>query len=92
MSQVELQDIQRQVNEVYTAVQSQWPGFKTRIGQEQMFKEISQTDFADLLAVSRQTIHAIETGKYIPTTTLALKIAKLLNKKVEEIFILEKGD
>lgn len=65
---------------------------KNKVKEERLNKEISQTDFADLLAVSRQTIHAIETGKYIPTTTLALKIAKALNKKVEEIFILEKGD
>jgi putative transcriptional regulator len=65
---------------------------KNKVKEERLIQEISQTEFADLLAVSRQTIHAIETGKYIPTTTLALKIARLLNKKVEEIFILEKGD
>ncbi len=65
---------------------------KNKVKDERLNQEISQTEFADLLSVSRQTIHAIETGKYIPTTTLALKIAKLLNKKVEEIFVLEKGD
>lgn len=65
---------------------------KNKVKDERLSKEISQTEFADQLSVSRQTIHAIETGKYIPTTTLALKIAKLLNRKVEEIFILEKGD
>ena len=65
---------------------------KIKVKEERLKQEISQTEFSDLLAVSRQTIHAIETGKYIPTTKLALKIAKLLNKKVEEIFILEKGD
>lgn len=65
---------------------------KNKVKEERLRQEISQTEFAEWLAVSRQTIHAIETGKYIPTTTLALKIAKLLNKKVEEIFILEKGD
>lgn len=65
---------------------------KNKVKEERLKQEISQTEFADLLAVSRQTIHAIETAKYIPTTTLALKIAKLLNKRVEDIFILEKGD
>lgn len=65
---------------------------KNKVKEERLNQAFSQTEFADLLAVSRQTIHAIETGKYIPTTTLALKIAKLLNKKVEELFLLEKGD
>lgn len=65
---------------------------KNKVKEERLKQEISQTEFADQLSVSRQTIHAIETGKYIPTTTLALKIAKLLNKKVEDIFMLEKND
>ncbi len=65
---------------------------RNKVKEERLKKEIAQTEFADQLSVSRQTIHAIETGKYVPTTTLALKIAKLLCKKVEDIFILEKGD
>jgi putative transcriptional regulator len=65
---------------------------KNKLKEERIKQDYNQSEFADLLSVSRQTIHAIETGKYIPTTTLALKIAKLLNKKVEELFILEKGD
>lgn len=65
---------------------------KNKVKEERLNQAFSQTEFADLMAVSRQTIHAIETGKYIPTTILALKIAKLLNKKVEELFQLEKGD
>lgn len=65
---------------------------KNKVKEERLSQQISQTDFADLLAVSRQTIHAIETGKYIPTTILALKIARLLNKRAEDLFILEKGD
>jgi putative transcriptional regulator len=39
--------------------------------------------------VSRQTINAIELKKFVPSTVLALKIAKVLNKPVEEIFQLE---
>ena len=65
---------------------------KNKVKEERLNQEFNQIEFAEKLKVSRQTIHAIETGKYIPTTTLALKIAKLLNKKAEDLFILEKGD
>lgn len=65
---------------------------KNKVKEERIRQEFSQTQFAEQLSVSRQTIHAIETGKYIPTTVLALKISRLLNKKVEELFILEKND
>lgn len=50
--------------------------------------KLRQEDMADLLGVTRQTINAIENNKYNPTLELAMKIAKLLNKTVEEIFIL----
>jgi putative transcriptional regulator len=49
----------------------------------------SQADVANELSVSRQTINAIETGRYDPSLPLALKIAKLFGARVEEIFILE---
>ena len=65
---------------------------KNKVKEERLNQEFNQIEFAEKLNVSRQTIHAIETGKYIPTTTLALKIAKLLKKKAEDLFILEKGD
>lgn len=52
-------------------------------------RKISQEDLAKLLNVSRQTINAIEREKYDPSLPLALKIAKVFNKKVEEIFFLE---
>ncbi len=50
---------------------------------------LSQDDLAKKLDVSRQTINAIEREKYDPSLPLALKIAKVFNKKVEEIFFLE---
>lgn len=50
---------------------------------------LSQDDLAKKLDVSRQTINAIEREKYDPSLPLALKIAKMFNKKVEEIFFLE---
>lgn len=52
----------------------------------------AQKDLAIKCNVSRQTIHAIESSKYQPTVTLALKISKALGAKVEEIFFLERGD
>jgi putative transcriptional regulator len=46
----------------------------------------SQAELGDKLNVSRQTINAIETGKYDPGLPLAFKIAKLFDRKIEEIF------
>jgi putative transcriptional regulator len=46
----------------------------------------TQADLAERLSVSRQTINSIETEKYEPSLSLALKIAKLFGKQVEEIF------
>jgi putative transcriptional regulator len=46
----------------------------------------SQQDLADKLAVSRQTINAIETGKYDPSLPLAFKLAKVFGKRIEYLF------
>lgn len=53
---------------------------------------MTQQELGDLLKVSRQTIFSIETGKYVPSTILSLKISKLFNKKVEEVFVLDEKD
>ncbi len=53
---------------------------------------MTQQELGDLLKVSRQTIFSIETGKYIPSTILSLKISKIFTKSVEEVFVLEKKD
>lgn len=50
--------------------------------------EISQEELADAIGVTRQTIHSIEKGKFIPSTLLAFKIAKYFGKNVEEVFFL----
>ncbi len=50
----------------------------------------SQADLADRLEVSRQTINAIETGKYDPSLPLAIRIAALFKNKIEEVFFPEK--
>jgi putative transcriptional regulator len=47
----------------------------------------SQGDLADRLEVSRQTINAIETGRYDPSLPLAFKIARQFKRPIEEIFI-----
>jgi putative transcriptional regulator len=52
-------------------------------------REWSQGDLAEKLEVSRQTINAIETGKYDPSLPLAFKIARLFGIPIEEIFIFE---
>jgi len=52
-------------------------------------REWSQAELAERLGVSRQTVNAIETGKYDPSLPLAFKIAKLFGKKIEEIFLPE---
>lgn len=53
---------------------------------------MTQQQLADAVDVSRQTINAIESGKFVPSTVLALKIARTFEKRVEEIFSLEEGD
>ena len=55
-------------------------------------KNISQEELAKQISVSRQTINAMEKGKYVPSTVLALKLARFFEKSVEEIFSLEVGD
>lgn len=65
---------------------------KNTIKIERALKSFTQEDLAKKIGVSRQTINAMEAGKYVPSTVLALKIAKCFGKKVEEIFELEEGD
>jgi putative transcriptional regulator len=51
----------------------------------------SQADLADRLEVSRQTINAIETGRYDPSLPLAFKIARQFRLKIEDIFAVDKS-
>ena len=53
---------------------------------------ITQQELADKVGVSRQTINSIESNRYIPSTTLAIKISNLFKKTVNEIFELEEED
>lgn len=54
--------------------------------------DFTQAQLAERVNVSRQTIISIETGKYIPSVLLALKIATVLHIRVEDIFTIEEGD
>ena len=50
-------------------------------------KNVSQNDLADALSVSRQTINSIETGKFDPSLTLAMKLTRYFEVSLEDIFI-----
>ena len=65
---------------------------KNNIRIERAIKNITQAELAEQVGVSRQTINTIESNKYIPSTLLAIKIARVFEKAVEEIFHLEKSD
>ncbi len=62
---------------------------KNNIKVQRAIKNITQAELAKLIGVSRQTINAIEKGKYVPSTVLALKLSRLFDKSVNEIFELE---
>ena len=55
-------------------------------------RKITQEQLADLVGVSRQSINAIERGKYTPSTVLSLKISEIFNTSVNKIFELEGKD
>ncbi|HRD80620.1 MAG TPA: helix-turn-helix transcriptional regulator [Saprospiraceae bacterium] len=65
---------------------------KNRVKEERARLNLQQQELAERIGVSRQTIHSIENNRYVPSTVLALKIAALFQKPVEEIFELEEGD
>lgn len=62
---------------------------KNNIKVQRAIHDMTQADLAEAIGVSRQTINAMEKNKYVPSTVLALKIARLFKKPVEDIFILD---
>ena len=62
------------------------------VKEERMKKQLTQSELADLVNVSRQTIFSIEINKYTPSVLLAMKLAKVLGRKVEQLFIVEEAD
>lgn len=65
---------------------------KNSIKVERAKKDITQAELAMQIQVSRQTINAMEKGKYVPSTVLALKLAQYFGTTVEDIFQLEETD
>ena len=65
---------------------------KNNIKVERARKNITQAKLAEMASVSRQTINAMELGKYVPSTVLALKLSKIFEIPVNEIFKLEPED
>jgi len=65
---------------------------KTNLDKLRKLKGLTQEKFAKELKVSRQTVSAIENGKYNPSLDLAFEIALYFNKTIEEIFIYEKEE
>jgi putative transcriptional regulator len=51
-------------------------------------EEMTQEQLAQKVAVTRQTIIALEAGKYLPSLFLAIRIARVFNKQVEEVFVI----
>jgi len=65
---------------------------KNALKVERARRDLTQAALAGLVGVSRQTINAIELGKFIPSTVLALKIAHVFEMSVHDVFELEERD
>ena len=65
---------------------------KNTVKVERAIKDITQQELAAAVGVSRQTINSIESGKYVPSTVLALKIARYFQKPTDSIFMLDEND
>ena len=59
---------------------------KNRLKVLRAERDWSQAELADQLSVSRQTVNALETGKYDPSLPLAFKIAELFGTRIEDVF------
>ena len=65
---------------------------KNRLKVARAEMDLTQAELAERIGVTRQAVNSIELGKYVPSTVLALKMAQLFGKKVEDLFLLEEGD
>ncbi len=63
---------------------------RLKVGRAEL--DLTQQQLAEMIGVSRQTINAMEAGKYVPSTMLALRISRIFEKPVNEIFMLEEGE
>jgi putative transcriptional regulator len=65
---------------------------ENRIKIERAINNLTQEELANRVSVSRQTINAIELKKFVPSTVLALKICRVFNKSLNDVFFLEDED
>lgn len=65
---------------------------KNTVRVERAIQRLTQQDLAELVGVSRQTINALESEKYVPSTVLALRISDVFGKSVNEIFTLDDAE
>ena len=65
---------------------------KNNIRVERAILDITQQQLAEAIGVSRNTINSIESGRYVPSTVLALKIARYFGKPTDSIFQLDEND
>lgn len=65
---------------------------KNKIKVFRAMNDMTQQDLAEQIDVSRQTINSIENNRYVPSTVLALKLSKVFEVEVNELFELEKDD
>lgn len=65
---------------------------KNTVRVERAVKDITQQELARAVGVSRQTINSVESGKYVPSAVLALKISRYFGKPTDEIFSLDEND
>lgn len=65
---------------------------KNTVRVERAIMDITQQQLADAIGVSRNTINSIESGRYVPSTVLALKIARYFGKPTDAIFSLDEED
>jgi putative transcriptional regulator len=78
--------VERRIDSVFLAV-----SMKTRLRVLRAEKEWSQAELAAQVGVARGTINALETDKYDPSLPLAIKIARVFGKTVEEVFLYAEG-
>lgn len=65
---------------------------KNNLRVERAILRLTQDELARRIGVSRQTINAMEAGRYVPSTVLALKLAAVFDKAVEQLFMLDSND
>jgi len=65
---------------------------RSDLRRHRLLAEVTQQDLADRVGATRQTVHAIEKGRYAPSVGLALKLAAIFGVSVEDLFTLNEGD